>query len=284
MDSKLEYFLLRIEQIFYEQNPQLLDETQSCNAQKGLPCHCLSSMSVNFWGYVVKNCYKMEIENRFDIQQDVKCILSIYCGRDFAPIFANDDKAETRYYYKICKEEASSQDKIYIARRQKGELVDINEKKPSDVVACITEARSMCAFLERFIVSMRTQSKERESLALLIFMMFFFPNRTMKLVYEYVKGERSTTEGKKRIKEYMTAYKKFIDGLGPYVNYGFSVEFSVLFKEWTGIYVGEWIEDTFGNERLGFHSEAVLKAAYNRNSEEMRRRSSVYYKIQKICR
>ncbi len=283
MDSKLEYFMLRIEQIFYEQNPQLLDETQSCNAKKGLPCHCLSSMSVNFWGYVVKNCYKMEIENRFDIQQDVKCILSRYYGREFAPIFASDDNEETRCYYKICKEKASMKDKVYIARRRKGEFVDIDQKKPSDVEACITEVRPVCVFLEHFIVGIRTQPKERECLALLIFVMFFFPNRTMKLVYEYVKGERSTTENKKCIKEYMDTYKGFIDNLKSYVDYGFSAGFSVLFEKWTGIYVGEWIEDTFGNDRLGFHSEAVLKAAYNKNIEEMRRRSSVYYKIEKIC-
>lgn len=110
-------------------------------------------------------------------------------------------------------------------------------------------------------------------------MLFFFPNRTLKLVFTYMNDSMRDEEEKSYIKDFIKKYEGFLEQLSSSGEHGFLHEFYALFEELTGVYIGEWIEKAI-EERKGIPLwRQTLYAAYNRNVEERKRRSSFLRKV-----
>lgn len=78
MELELEYFMSLLVKEFCKENQSILWETDICNGRKGLPCNCLTGLSVNYWGYIVKNCHRVNLGNIFDVKDGIYRILITY--------------------------------------------------------------------------------------------------------------------------------------------------------------------------------------------------------------
>lgn len=141
------------------------------------------------------------------------------------------------------------------------------------------EAYPIYDFMSRFVYAVRIQPIKNESTVLFAFMLFFFPNRTLKLVFTYMNDSMRDEEEKSYIKDFIKKYDGFLTQLSSSGEHGFLHEFYALFEELTGVYIGEWIEKAI-EERKGIPLwRQTLYAAYNRNVEERKRRSSFLRKV-----
>lgn len=283
MELELEYFLLLIEKDFYEKNSSLLCKETICNAQKKLPCNCLTGLSMNYWGYVIKNCYNVDWENIFDIKgNNISCILTTYRGKGLIPVMLDkNEKIEYLFSDKKCIKEEVSSDKVYIQETCFEDYAHMLKYISDIEPKCgnrITEYGPIYDFLSYFIIAVRTQPIEKESRVLLTIMLFFFPNRTMKLVLEYLNNAEKKENQKNIIKEFVEEYGVFLNDLAASDDYGFLTDFSTFFKKLTGIYVGEWLEEINSDLKEEFLRQTLV-AAYNRNVEEKNRRNSYYKEI-----
>lgn len=285
MEFRLEYYMLWIEKVFYENNLFLLDENGICNAQKKLPCNCLTGLIMNYWGYVIKNCLHFDLESSFELKGNVSCILMAYKGQRIIP--ATFDEIGSGEYWlsgRVCNKAEVSRDKIYI---EKPAVEDYGYMakyiSETDEQNRVLESKQIYGLLSHFITAVRTQPAEREGRVLFALMLFFFPNRTLKLVYGYMSGPQMKESEKEYIKEFMEKYDIFLNELNVYKDYGFLSGFSALFEELTGIYVGEWIEEIIEKQKGKRLWRQALDAAYNRNIEERGRRTSLYKKVMNVC-
>lgn len=288
MELELEYLMLMIEKNFYEENQLLLEKSVVCNAQKRLPCNCLTGLAMNYWGYVIRNCLNVGLENVFDIKHNkVNCILSSYKGKGIIPVmFDENDKSEYWFSSKVCAKEEVSRDKIYIKEHLFSNYADMVEHISDSESKCgnrITECDPIYDFLSRFIIAVRNQKIEIEGKVLFAIMLFFFPNRTAKLVLEYISKSGGKGVNKEYIKEFMKKYGEFLDRLKSYNEYNFFSGFSAFFQDLTGIYVGEWIEECNRKYKNARFWRQTLVAAYNRNLEERKRRNSRFKKVEDAC-
>lgn len=287
MELELEYFTLLIEKDFYEKNQALLGEDGMCNAKKKLPCNCLTGLIMNYWGYVVKNCQNIAINNTFEIVGEVSCIFTMYQGKKVVPIkYDENDNSEYWLSRKVCNMDEASREKIHIRETFFDTLGEMNKYISEAEPKCkrkMTEDITAYDFLSCFLIAVRTQPLERESKVLFAIMLFFFPNRTMKLVLDYLNSLKEGKKEKEFIKEFMNQYGLFLDELDLCNEYNFFARFPVVFEKLTGLYVGEWMEEVMrkrGNKRFWRYA---LVAAHNRNLEERKRRSSRYRKVLLAC-
>ncbi len=279
MDSELENFIQLIEKVFYEKGV-------SCNVQKELPCNCLTGLGLNFWGYVIKNCWRIEIESTLQIKGDVKYIISAHKGKKLIAVFCDESVENCLLSNRICEKEGVAKDKIYL----RGDVAHFSDPGEigNEYGKRIMESQSAADFLMHLTAAVRTQPLSKESSVLFAAVMFFFPNRTLKLVLDYLNCEETTEEDKKHIKKFFDKYNHFIHKLDSSNQYGFLSKFSQLFSELTGAYIGEWISETFIHKdkekelSIEFYVE-TLRAAHENNRAEMSRRTSPYWKIRRIC-
>lgn len=305
MDSELKYFTLLIEKEFYEQQKTLLDTSLSCKEYSELPCSCLTGLTINYWGYIIRNCRKVDLENTFRMQDGEAHILSSVGGRQLFPTVAGEEQ-ESKYVFsdKICRREQVSAEKAYLQEdffseyyllagylKQMEQNIRMEEGR-------IRENEAVFDFLKIFFVGVRTQPMEAESKALLAMSLFFFPNRTMKLILDYLQNGTANESEKKYIWEFLKKYKQLVGKLETGNQERFFLEFSAGFRGLTGIFIGEWLDNVFKTardagakmgkgkadkkRREAFYKEALL-AAHNRSREELARRSSRYEKIRDIC-
>lgn len=283
MELELEYFMWLIEKEFYEKN----HVADICNAKKGLPCNCLTGLSMNYWGYVIMNCQNMNLGNVFDIKENIICILTTYKEKRIFPIIPDENnQSEYLFYDKVCTKDKVSSEKIYVQGLSSEDYTYMTERFLDVEPNCgnrITEYNPICDFLRCFIKAVRTQSIEKESIVLFAIMLFFFPNRTMKLVLEYMDGAGMEEDKKTYIKEFMDKYDSFLNSLDSCNEYSFCPHFYVSFEALTGIYIGEWIEEIIQRQEDKKFWRGALIAAYNRNVEERRRRTSRYRKVMNFC-
>lgn len=290
MKNEFNYSMMLIEKCFYERKKQYLKcEEKVCSGERNLPCNCLTGLGINYWGFVVTNCYHFNMANKLDIEDNICCIFSICDEKILLPIRQGRDAKEKYYFHhKICEKKEVSRDKIYVQGKLENDYCAFMEKYISDtnlqLARKITESDPVCDFLSNFMVSVRTQPMERESKALLAMMLFFFPNRTMKLIFEYMNDEEVKEDEKSYIRDFMNEYNSFLNKIDSQNISGFLLGFSARFEELTGVYVGEEIQKVIdGQENKDFWIKAIF-TAYNRNLEEKRRRNSRYNKILAACR
>lgn len=286
MELRLEYYMLWIEKVFYENNLFLLDEERICNAQKKLPCNCLTGLIMNYWAYVVNNCQRIDLESRFDIKENVSRILVTYKEKRIIPT-TFDEIGSGEYWLlgRVCNKAEVIYDKIYIEKPavEDYEYMVRYISETEEERNIVSEYEQIYGLMARFITAVRTQPAEKEGRVLFALMLFFFPNRTLKLVYGYMCGSQMKEDEKEYIKEFMEKYDIFLNALNAYKDYGFLSGFSALFEKLTGIYVGEWIEEIIGKQEEKRKWWQALRAAYNRNIEERGRRTSLYKKIMNVC-
>lgn len=281
-----------------------IPEDKSCKeCSELLPCYCLTGLIINYWGYVVKNCRKIDIENIFVIDQDVTCILSVFQGQQLAPVWVEELKKneEDRYLFlsKICKKDIAETNKLYMQGIDLAEydLLTGHLKEAESWVECqVTITKPSYEFLKVFFEGVRMLPTEQEGKALFAMVLFFFPNRTLELVFNYLCCGQVTKHDRNHIGEFIRNYEQFIKKLKPDFQEHFLADLSTGFWQLTGVYIGEWLKKVLDNarhieekkgeknkgKRENFYLES-LKAACNRNCDELERRSSRFKKIKAIC-
>lgn len=283
MELELEYFISLLVKEFYKENQSILCETDICNRQKGLPCNCLTGLSVNYWGYVVKNCHRVNLENTFDVKNEVCCILTTYEGKRMIPATIEEkDSGEYLFAGQMCARAEGSTDKIYLQRNFSADLPHMAGQIPGRAIESknrVSEIDPIYDFLSRFIYAARIQPIKSESTVLFAIMLFFFPNRTMRLVHKYMNDSMADGAGRSYIKGFIEKYDGFLTQLSSCGEHGFFHNFYAFFAELTGVYVGEWIEKAIENQEDEEFWKQALHAAYNRNMEERKRRSSLFKRI-----
>lgn len=283
MELELEYFMSLLVKEFYEENQSILCETDICNGQKDPPCNCLTGLSVNYWGYVVRNCHRVSLENTFDVKNGVYRILTTYKGKRIIPVAIEEkDSGEYLLSGQVCVRAEVSPDKIYLQRNFTVDLPHLDEQIPDQAIERknrVSEIDPIYDFLSRFIYAVRIRPIENESTVLFAIMLFFFPNRTMRLVRKYMNDSMVHGIDRSYIKDFITKYDGFLTQLSFCNEHGFFHKFYAFFEELTGVYVGEWIEKAIENQENKKFWKEALHAAYNRNVEEKKRRSSLFGEV-----
>ena len=301
--DKLELNLLDLERAFYEDTTRLLMRTEDCKHQKGLPCDCLTGLAMNFWGYVLENCYEIDLTSSFEMDQENIFFRSSGLDAEdsqyklLAPVYATEQEdyllQDLICGVNIDSKPDSKPTKAFMKRRHHEDVDWVEMSLQYDELDMrkeqrIAEANELIYFFKQAIIGMRNQSIEKESLAFFSLAMFFFTNQTGKLVCDYLKtGLGCCDENKKWIMEYLEKYEKFLNSLDQnvkddYTSYGVLAKFSYAFEELTGIWIGEWLKEIYGD--LPFYEMVI--SAFGRNCQENAKnnRNGVFMKIQNACR
>ena len=273
MESDINNIISSIENIYYQENI-ILSETKFCSAEKHLPCNCLTGIIINYWAFAYNSCIKSLLNFSFGIyQNNIAYVVSSYDNKKLIPIIPNDSE-EYLLNSIICTNDKVSSEQVYIdGRRHSFVLEDIISKKK------YSESVQILYILAYFFPVTRICSLEDESLLLLFMTTFMFPNRTMKMVYDYY-SKSATKEEKKFIFSFLQQYETFVTSLD-LEEYGFFTRFSYYFEKYTGVSIDEWIEKFNKHMNPTFFYRTLI-GAYNRNVEELKRRSSYFRKIKEL--
>lgn len=282
MKQALEYYILKMERTFYEKNRTLLGKDVICCGKSGLPCNCFTGLSINYLGYIIRNCFLLNPNILFDVKDGIKYILTMYDGKRLMPVSVSDSNLDQYLLEKlICNETVELKNDVYIKIASFTSMEDLDRKIENargEWECRITESNVTCEFLLLFLVAIRTQPIEIQSKVLLAMVLYIFPNKTGQLVHDFLTEGRITEKDKKELLEFMNEYEQFINKVNDCSEYGFLSKFSSLFQEFTGVYIGRWIEEIGSKGENNFFHE-VLLAARNRNREERLRKRSYFKKI-----
>lgn len=283
MKSGITEIIYYIEKNFYKGNTLFLEEKELCNAEKQLPCNCLTGIILNYWAFTYYNCYKSNLEPSFRIyNKNEPCVFCSYNNKELLPVVSDEPNMNNWDDYIlngfICEEEYVSDDQIYIKKiydefPKPAELKDYEPEKK------ITEAKPMFEFLSYYYPMTRTCTIEKESSLLLFMTLYLFPNNTIKLIFAYL-DQNASEEEKGFIKDFLSKYELFINEVTGN-EYGFITRFSLCFQKYMNIPIAECIEKVDKNENNNFCHE-ILIAAYNRNVEELKRSRSLFKKIKNL--
>lgn len=279
MESDINNIIFSIVNINYQEN-QILSETNSCSAEKHLPCNCLTGIIINYWAFAYNNCIKSLLDFSFKIyQNNVTYVASSYNSKKLIPIIP-DDSEEYFLNSKICTNDNVSTEQVYINGKLLFAVNDLGIKL-EDILSKkkYSESSQILYILAYFFPVTRICSLEDESFLLLFMTTFMFPNRTMKMVYDYY-SKSATKEEKKFIFSFLQQYESFITSLDS-EEYGFFIRFSYYFEKYTTVSIDEWIEKINKKTNPNFFYRTLI-GAYNRNVEELKRRSSYFRKIKEL--
>lgn len=284
MKQALEYYILKMERTYYEKNQTLLGEDVICCGKSGLPCNCFTGLTINYLGYIIRNCFLLDPDVSFDVKDGIKYILTTYDGKRLMPVSTSDSDLDQYLLEKlICNETVKLKNNVYIkiASFTSMEALDKQiENAKGEWTSRITESDVTCEFLLLFLVAIRTQPIEIQSKVLLAMALYIFPNKTAQLIYDFLATTSITEKDREDLLEFMNGYEKFISKLNSCSENGFLSQFSSFFQEFTGVYIGRWIEE-IGTKGENDFFHKVLLAASNRNREERMRRSSYFKKIKR---
>lgn len=287
MKQALEYYILKMEKIYYEKNEALLGEDIICCGKSGLPCNCFTGLTINYLGYIIRNCFFLDLENSFDMKGGIKYILTMYDGKRLAPASAEDSDLDQCLLDKlICNETVKFKNDVYIKIASFANMEEVDrqiQNAKREWKNRITESDVTCEFFLLFLVAIRTQTIDIQSRILLAMALFVFPNRTAQLIHEFLTNRTITEEDRRDLQGFMNEYEKFIIKVNGCSEYGFLSKFSSYFQDFTGVYIGQWIEEIGKKGENDFFNQ-VLLAASNRNEEERKRRSSYFKKIKKLLK
>lgn len=284
MKQALEYYILKMEKIFYEKNETLLGKDIICCGKSELPCNCFTGLTINYLGYIIRNCFICNPENSFDMIDGIKYILTEYDGKRLAPVSTEDSDLDQYLLGKlICDETVKYKNDVYIRIASFTNMEDVNQQIKDikrEWENRITESDVTCDFFLLFLVAIRTQTIDMQSRILLAMALYVFPNKTARLIYEFLTNRTITEEDGRDLQGFMDEYEKFIIEVNECPEYGFLSRFSSSFQDFTGVYIGQWIEEITKKGENDFFNQ-VLLAASNRNKEERNRRTSYFKKIRK---
>lgn len=287
MEQAFEYYILKMQKIYYEKNQTLLGKDVICCGKIGLPCNCFTGLSINYLGFIIRNCFFLDSENLFDVKEGIKYILTFFDGRRLAPVSAEESDLEQFILDKLlCNEVVEFKNDVYIKIDSFVSMDKLEQQIQNikiDWTNRITEGDVTCEFFLLFLVAVRTQTKEVQSRLLLAMALYVFPNRTAQMIYDFLKSQTIVEEDRRDLQGFMEEYDKFITKVNTCSEYGFLSNFSSYFQEFTGVYIGQWIEE-IGKKGEGDFFNQVLLAASNRNKEEKKRRTSYFKKIKTILK
>ena len=286
MRDTLEHYILKMERMIYEDTQIWQGKDTTCNSERQLPCNCLTGLTLNYLGYMITNCWRVDLECTLEMSGDVKYIMPKYQGNKLAPVFSKE-RNTGNYLGRIfiCTKESVSDDKIYI-RIDSFQNVEELDGRITNTDRCherrMHEANIISEFMLGFLVAIRTQSIQAECNSLLAMALFLHPKKTLELINVFLSREDILEENREIIKKLFDDYMKLLDGLGIGSKMGYDYEFlfkfSKLFEELTDVYIGNWIEKIQKEKGNDFIYQA-LYAAYNRNREELKRRNSYFKKV-----
>ena len=286
MRDTLEHYILKMEKMIYEDTQIWQGKDTTCSSEKKLPCNCLTGLTLNYLGYMITNCWRVDLECTFEMSDDAKYIMPKYQGSKLAPVFSKERNTE-KYLGRIfvCTKESVLDDKIYI-RIDSFQNIEELEMRITNTYRNhkrrMHEADIISEFMLRFLIAIRTQSIKAECNSLLAMALFLHPKRTLELIYAFLSREDISKENREIIKKLFDAYIRMLDGLEIESKMGYDYEFlfkfSKLFEELTDVYIGNWIEKIQKEKGNDFIYQA-LYAAYNRNREELKRRNSYFNEV-----
>lgn len=287
MKQALEYYILKMEKIYYEKNKALLGEDVICCGKSGLPCNCFTGLTINYLGYIIRNCFFLDPKISFDMKDGIKYILTMYDGKRLMPVSLEDADLDQCLLEKlVCNETVEFKKDVYIKIDSFAKMKSLDQQIEGierTWSVRTTEGDVTCEFFLLFLVAIRTQTIEIQSKILLAMALFVFPNRTAQLIYDFLTNSTITEEDRRDLQGFMNEYEKFITKVNECSEYGFLSKFSSYFQDFTGVYIGQWIEEIGKKGENDFFNQ-VLLASSNRNREERKRRRSYFVKIKEILK
>ena len=286
MREKLEHYILKMEKMIYEDTRIWQGKDTTCNRGKKLPCNCLTGLTLNYLGYMITNCWRVDLECDLEMSGDIKYIMPRYEGSKLAPVSPQEGNSKKCIGHTfICTKEDVLDDKIYIhidSFQNVEELERWITRTNKEHKRRMSEAEVVSEFMLRFLIAVRTQTMEAECNSLLAMALFLHPKRTLELIDAFLSRQDISKGNREIIENLFNAYMKLLDGLEIESKMGYDYEFlfrfSELFEELTGVYIGNWIENIRKDKGNDFIYKA-LYAAYNRNREELVRRSGYFHQI-----
>ena len=287
MRETLEHYILKMEKMIYENTRIWQGKDTTCNRGKKLPCNCLTGLTLNYLGYMITNCWRIDLECALEMGGDIKFIMPQYQGDKLAPVFPKERDSEKYLGHKfVCSKESVLDDKIYIRIDSFQNMEELDRRITNTdkyQKRRMHEAGIISEFMLRFLIAVRTQPIKAECNSLLAMALFLHPKRTLELIDAFLSREDISKENREIVKELFDAYMKMLEGLEIESKMGYDYEFlfrfSELFEELTNVYIGNWIEKIQEDKGNDFIYQA-LYAAYNRNKEELVRRGSYFHKIE----
>lgn len=260
MDKAIEYVLLKVEEAYYEQHPDIRIVRGSCMKDEGLICNCITGIAINYVGYLIFICCNIkDCTIYFEMNSAVGDMKVMYKGRPLISVRLDDLNISQCYLYrKVCAKEEDKQQQTRIAFRRYPSIEElhIQGQQAENIMKEINAEKGIeycyrLKFWILFLSALRVCSLEESSWALLAMAIFMFPNKTLSYIRETVKVAKSDKHTElKEMARFLNKYSKFLEGLECIsVNFSF-YEFCIKFKELTTIEIGYFIEEIIYNSKV----------------------------------
>lgn len=294
MDKAIEYVLLTIEQIYYEQNIDIRIAKESCMKDEGLICNCITGIAINYVGYLLCICLEMkECKIYFEMSSTIGYVKVEYKGKPLISVRLNElENSKCFLCGKICSNITGEQ-QTRIAFRSHPDIKTLNDKVEAaeDVMEEVNSKKGIeycyrLKFWILFISALRTNSLDESSKPFLAMAIFMFPSKTINHIDDAVNN----TMGNKctelyEIKCFLEEYLKFLDRVG---RLGDKLSFYVFcreFKRLTNLEISYIIEDFIYNHKVPDARETlgeIFRKSLKYNLQQMGKRGKLTKIIQKL--
>lgn len=293
MDKEIEYVLLKMEEIYYEKNPDIRIARGSCMRDEGLTCNCITGIAINYIGYLLFVCLDIvDCSINFMVNGIAGYLQVTYKEMPLMPVLLKDpDDSECYLHRMICVNERRDQKQARIAFRQYSGIEELNEKvrQAEDIMQIINKGKGIdycyrLKFWIPFLSTLRVRSFEESSKAFLAMAIFMFPGKTLRYVCGTVKMTDETRISELRwVADFLDKYSAFLEELESVSKIFSFYEFSKKFKELTNIEIGYFMEDIINNPKVPGAEDAlyeIFSMALSTNLREKNKRGMLYKTIE----
>lgn len=294
MDKAIEYVLLIIEQIYYEQNVDIRIEKGSCMKDEGLMCNCITGIAINYVGYLLCICLGMkDCKMYFEMSSTIGYVKVEYKGKPLISVRLNELENSKCYLYgKICSNITGEQ-QTRIAFRSYPDIKTLNDKVEvaEDVMKEVNSKKGIeycyrLKFWILFISALRTNSLDESGKPFLAMAIFMFPSKTINYIDDAVNntmGDKCTDINE--FKRFLKKYLKFLNILG---RLGDKLSFYVFCREFkwlTNLEISYIIENFINNHKVPDARETlgeIFRKSLKYNLQQMEKRGKLTKIIQKL--
>lgn len=288
MDKAIEYVLLKVEEAYYEQNPDIRIANGSCMKDEGLCCNCITGIAINYVGYLFFICRNIiDCSIYFEMTSAVGYMRVEYKEKPLISVRLDDLNFSRCYLYgKVCIKEENKRQQTRIAFRQYPTIEELKKRSclAESVMKEIYEKKGIeycyrLRFWIFFLAALRVCSLKESSRAFLAMAIFMFPDKTLSYIRETVKAAKDDKDTElKEVARFLNKYSEFLEGL-KCISANFSFyEFCTKFKELTTIEIGYFIEDIIYNSKVPDARDAlyeIFSKALNNNLREKKKRGTL---------
>lgn len=283
MTDGLNYILQRIECVYMQNNKNsLMNKDAVCLQDEDLPCNCITGIVVNYAAFLTRVCLfddaynptmAVVTEKFYYVQCHEKT--NVVC-----PVIGPLDK-NAFYVVSGLLCEKSKGIEAYIPFHSYTELERIETEliEYSNQHVLAPDKTLYLEFWIRFLSSMRVRPLDITSKAFLFMAIYFFPNRTLKVIWDFKNDINSDW-----IEMFLRNYLNFLLDIRESKKLGFQQRFVQSFKRWTAIDISAFVEKLSidSNKEVSFNKEKdlfleTLITAYIHNMNEISR-SRGYFK------